>query len=431
MVELASRVTTRRRELYRWMILARELERACAARNPRWFPAEGEEAAIVGTFFGLRSDDVIAPHYRGPFIAYLMREAELDRLIGQVLGKVNGYSKGRATAFSGPVQLNVVPWVAADLGTSLGVATGAALNIAYRREGGESDDRVVVVSFGDGTANRGDFHEAVNLAAVGKLPIVYVCQNNQYAISLPLPSYLAGPGVAARAAGYGIPGVAVDGNDPLAVNDAVREAVARARRGEGPSLIEAQTYRLAGHWAEDAATYRSTEEVALWQARDPLARTRDALIGEGLSETDLAKIEREAADMVAASFARVSQLPDVGPAELGTDEVYRLVPSFPPSSSPTPNTQHPAPRRTFVEAVVAAIADEMRADDRVYLIGQDVGKFGGAMSGSKGLYDEFGPRRICEAPISESAMVGAAVGAAMRGQRPIVEISLASSCPLR
>src|SRR5205823_4638560 len=234
--------------------------------------AEGEEATIVGTFVGLRPTDVVAPHYRGPFVVYLMRGAELARLAAQALGKSTGYSRGRSVPFTGPVALNVVPWVAGDLGTSLSVATGAALSLKYRRERGEAVDDVVVLSFGDGTANRGDFHEALNLAAVWRLPIVFVCQNNGWAISLELMTYLAGPAISRRAEGYGIPGTHVDGNNPLEVNESVRQAIERARNGDGPSLIEARTYRLGGHWAEDAATYRSSDEVRAWRERDPLPR---------------------------------------------------------------------------------------------------------------------------------------------------------------
>jgi TPP-dependent pyruvate/acetoin dehydrogenase alpha subunit len=168
------------RELHRLMVLSRLIEQACGRLNPRWFPAEGEEAAIVGSFYGLRADDALAPHYRGPFIVYLMRGAELPRLIGQALGKEIGYARGRAVPFTGPADLSIVPWVAGDLGTSLGVATGAGLAFHY-----EGSDRVAVVSFGDGTVNRGDFHENVNLATCWKLPVVYVCQNNQWAISEP------------------------------------------------------------------------------------------------------------------------------------------------------------------------------------------------------------------------------------------------------
>src|SRR5687767_3946518 len=129
--------------LLRAMIVSRLLERTCCELNPRWFPAEGEEAAIVGSFFGPRSDAVLAAHYRGPFVAYYRRGAELGRLIGQALGKANGYARGRALGFTGPVELHIVPWVAGDLGTSLGVATGAALALQY-----EGADRVAVVTFG-------------------------------------------------------------------------------------------------------------------------------------------------------------------------------------------------------------------------------------------------------------------------------------------
>jgi TPP-dependent pyruvate/acetoin dehydrogenase alpha subunit len=308
--------------MYRWMVLCRELESECSRANPRWFPVEGEEAAIVGTFLCTRPDDIIAPHYRGPFVAYLMRGADLDRLIGQALGKANGYAKGRAVPFSGPVELGIVPWVAGDLGTSLSVATGAALTIRYRQEAGSPDDRVVVVSFGDGTANRGDFHEAVNLAAVWKLPIVFVCQNNQHAISLPWRTYIGGESIAARGSGYGMAGVLSDGNSPLEVYRAVQEAIDRARRREGPTIVEALTYRLTGHWAEDTGTYRDPKEVRAWFENDPIKRTRTELIEFGLSEASLDEIHAAERQRVAESFARVSELSDAGVSELGLDEVY-------------------------------------------------------------------------------------------------------------
>src|SRR5439155_12804437 len=164
------------RELHRWMVFRRVIEEEACRRKPRWFPARGE-AVIVGAFHGLRPDDVVAPHYRGPFAVYAMRGADPRRLAAQVLGRATGYALGRAVPFTGPLALNVVPWVAGDLGSSLGVATGAALALAYAGE-----DRVVVLSTGDGTTNRGDFHENLNLAAIWKLPIVFVVQNNQYSI---------------------------------------------------------------------------------------------------------------------------------------------------------------------------------------------------------------------------------------------------------
>jgi len=305
-------------ELLRLMVLSRILERACGELNPRWFPAEGEEATIVGTFYGLEPGDVIAAHYRGPFIAYSMRGAELSRLIGQALGKATGYAKGRAPAFTGPVDRHIIPWVAGDLGTSLGVATGAALGLQY-----DGSRRVVVCSFGEGTSNRGDFHEALNLAGIWKLPIVYVCQNNQYSISLHASQVLACRSVADRAAGYGMPGVSVDGNDVLAVHQAVQAAVARARAGEGPTLIEARTYRLGGHWAADPATYRPAAEVEAWRARDPIPRFERFLQDHGyLDAAGLAALWEEARREVAAAVAEAQAAPPAGKAELGLDEVF-------------------------------------------------------------------------------------------------------------
>ena len=302
-------------DLYRWMVVSRALDRALGAQNPRWFTAGGEEATVVGAFCDLRPDDAAAPHYRGPFVVYLMRGAEMWRLAGQVLKKGIGYNKGRSVPFNGPVELNVVPWVAGDLGTTLGVATGAAL--AFQDEG---SDRVCVCTFGDGTANRGDFHENVNLAACWRLSIVYVCQNNGWAISHAAETYLPAP-IVARAAGYGIPGVAVDGNDVEAVRAAVGEAVARARRGDGPTLIEARTWRADGHWAADQAAYRPAEPPP--EARDPIELFGARLLERG--EATAARLEEihAAADReVAAAVERANAAPDAGPAELGLEEVY-------------------------------------------------------------------------------------------------------------
>jgi TPP-dependent pyruvate/acetoin dehydrogenase alpha subunit len=297
------------------MTLSRELDEVLCAANPRWFPSAGEEATIVGAFCDLRPDDAIAAHYRDPLVIYMMRGAEMTRLVAQVLGKVGGYNKGRSVPFTGPVHLNIVPWVAGDLGTSIGVATGAAL--AFQQEG---SDRVCVCSFGDGTANRGDFHENLNLAASWRLPIVYVCQNNGWAISQPAADYLPAS-VASRATGYGMPGVEVDGNDLDAVRRAVLDATARAREGKGPSLIEARTWRARGHWAADPEDYRRSRPGT--PMPDPLARYGDRLIQRGeASAGDLERLRDAARATVASMLEAVKARPDTGEAELGLNEIH-------------------------------------------------------------------------------------------------------------
>ena len=297
------------------MVVCRELDRALCQANPRWFPIEGEEATVVGSFIDLRPDDAVAPHYRDPFVVYLMRGAEMWRLAAQVLGKAAGYNKGRSVPFNGPVELNVVPWVAGDLGTTVGTATGAAL--AFQQE---RSDRVCVCSFGDGTSNRGDVHEALNLAACWRLPIVYVCQNNGWAISQPAETYIAGS-IAARAGGYGIPGQCVDGNDVDAVRGVVASAVARARAGAGPTLIEARTWRWRGHWAGDEQRYRTAPPQT--DVEDPLDLYAYRLLERGLaSDADLAEIHSSVEAEVRAAMDRAADSADAGEAELGLEDVY-------------------------------------------------------------------------------------------------------------
>jgi acetoin:2,6-dichlorophenolindophenol oxidoreductase subunit alpha len=301
--------------LYRWLVVCRELDRALCEANPRWFPIEGEEASVVGSFVDLRPGDAAAPHYRDPFVVYLMRGAEMWRLAAQVLGKAAGYNKGRSVPFNGPLELGIVPWVAGDLGTTVGTATGAAL--AFQHAG---TDGVCVCTFGDGTANRGDVHEALNLAACWRLPIVYVCQNNGWAISQMDSSYLAGS-VAARAAGYGMPGALVDGNDVEAVRACVGQAIERARSGEGPSLIEARTWRWRGHWAGDAQEYRLGDSPD-W-VDDPLDLLGYRLLEDGrVCLEDLQRVHAEVELEVQTAMERARAAPDAGAGELGLEDVY-------------------------------------------------------------------------------------------------------------
>jgi pyruvate dehydrogenase E1 component alpha subunit len=301
-------------DLYRWLVVCRELDQTLCAENPRWFPIEGEEATVVGSFVDLGPDDVAAPHYRDPFVVYLMRGAEMWRLAAQVMGKPAGYNRGRSVPFTGPFEAGIVPWVAGDLGTSLGVATGAAL--AFQEE---NSARVCVCTFGDGTANRGDFHENLIVAASWRLSIVYVCQNNGWAISQAAASYLPAP-IVERAPGYGVPGVLVDGNDVEAVRTVVGAATARARGGAGPTLIEARTTRRRGHWAGDDQGYRA-EGIA--DDEDPIDLYGYRLLEHGkASVRDLEAVHDDVRHEVRVAVERARQAADAGSAELGLDQVY-------------------------------------------------------------------------------------------------------------
>jgi len=304
--------------MHRLMVLSRCLDEICCRESPHWFPSEGEEAVPVGAFYGLGPEDVCAPNYRGAPVVYLMRGVSLEQVWAGILGKRTGFVRGRHYGFTAPVQLRVLPFLAGDLGPLISQATGAAFAQKYR-----GSDAVTVVSFGDGTSNRGDFHEAVNLGAAWQLPVVYVIQNNQYAISMPIGRATAVKALVDRALGYGIRGVAVDGNDVLSVHAIVAEAVRRARAGRGPTLVEALTYRVRGHFAGDGAPYRPADEAEAWRERDPIRRLEEQLAQAGLLGPKDAQAVWATARAEVEEARRAAQAhPEIQPTDLGLDQLF-------------------------------------------------------------------------------------------------------------
>jgi len=246
----------------------------------------GQEAIIVGTCYGLRREDYICPLHRD-LGAFLMKGVEPRVMMSQMFAKTTGLSKGRDSALHSGVSELGIFGNTSMLGANLPVAAGLAYT--YQMEG---VDNVVVAYFGEGASNTGDFHEALNFAGVHQLPIVFVCENNQYAYSVPIEKSMAIDDVADRAHSYGFDGVAVNGNDVLAVYQSTQGALTRARSGDGPTLIECKTYRWHGHSEHDKAFYRSDEELAMWKSRDPIPtfttylRARHVLTDEKLHEVE-------------------------------------------------------------------------------------------------------------------------------------------------
>ena len=266
----------------------------------------GQEAVAVGAISTLREDDLITSTHRGHGHV-IAKGLRFDRMMAELYGRTTGYCKGKGGS------MHIADFSQGVLGANgivaagLPIATGAALSAQMRRSG-----QVVAAFFGDGATSQGAFHEAANLAAVWNLPIVYVCENNHYAVSTPVSRQMRIPSVAQRAAAYGFPGATVDGNDPLAVYEAARAAVERARSGGGPTLLECRTYRWMGHYIGDPATYRPAEEVAWWKERDPLTTFERRLIEMDLcSQEEIQRVhEQVRAELEAAvQFARQSPVP--------------------------------------------------------------------------------------------------------------------------
>ncbi len=304
--------------LYENLVKSRAIEEQLS-KLPAFHASIGEEAVVVGSFFGLRDDEYCAPHYRGAIMVAHMRGAELRRLMAGILGKATSYSRGRVRGdICLPFRHRTLGMFSGVLGNPLNIATGMAL--AARQEG---RGRAVVTSFGEGTSNIGAFHESVNLAACLSLPVVYVCQNNGYAMSTRTEYAFKGASVADRAAGYGIPGAEVDGNDVVAVFTAVQAALDRARAGHGPTLIDARTYRISGHYTGDSNSYQPPAEREAWLARDPVARLRARLLAQGvMGEARLNDIRDDAAAEVAAALAAAQADPDAGLEALGAGDIY-------------------------------------------------------------------------------------------------------------
>lgn len=267
----------------------------------------GEEAIAVGSASALQPDDIIAPTHRD-LGANLIKGITPKEYLAQYLAKRTGLTRGRdGNVHYGDIKRGVIGFISpmADL---LPVAAGVGLTFKLRRE-----RRVVAAFFGDGASSRGDFHEALNFAAVMKLPVVFICHNNQYAYSTPLERQMAIEHVADRAKAYGMPGVRVDGNDVLAVRSAVAEAAARAREGGGPTLVEGKTMRMRGHAEHDDASYVPNELLEEWRKRDPIDRFEAYLRDRGiLNDATASEIDDRLSRVIeeAVAFAESSPFPE-------------------------------------------------------------------------------------------------------------------------
>jgi TPP-dependent pyruvate/acetoin dehydrogenase alpha subunit len=274
----------------------------------------GQEAIIVGTCYGLRKEDYICPLHRD-LGSFLMKGVEARVMMSQMFAKTTGLSKGRDSALHSGVSELGIFGNTSMLGANLPVAAGLALT--YKME---ESDNVVIAYFGEGASNVGDFHEALNFAGVQQLPVIFICENNLYAYSVPIEKSMAIDDVAERAHGYGFDGVAINGNDVLAVYQATQGALARARSGGGPTLIECKTYRWHGHSEHDKAFYRSDEELAMWKSRDPIPTFTTYLRARKVLDD---KQEKEMNERVEATIDEAVEFamnaPDPDPADALTD----------------------------------------------------------------------------------------------------------------
>lgn len=406
-------------ELHRALLLPRLIEEKMLrllrqGQLSKWFSGIGQEAIAVGVTAALDKDDWILPMHRNLGV-FTTRGLDLGRLFRQLLGKDGGNTRGRDRTFHfGDLEHRIVGMIS-HLGAMLPVADGLALAAQLRGE-----RRVAAAFTGDGATSEGDFHEAVNLAAVWKLPVLFVVENNQYGLSTPLSEQYACHDLADRGLGYGIPGTIVDGNDLLAVHTAVTIAADRARSGAGPTLLEFKTFRMRGHEEASGTAYVPKELLAEWETKDPLARFEAHLQGLGVLTAQAAEAirveDRARIDALLDDALAASEPNSTAAAELR--DVYVVT----RSALEEPPEGAVGPELRYVDAIRDGLREALRGDPRVILLGQDIAEYGGVFKATEGLAAEFGKARVRNTPIIESGAVGAALGLALDGFRPMLEM---------
>ncbi|MBD3162991.1 MAG: dehydrogenase [Candidatus Eisenbacteria bacterium] len=425
------------------------------------YSCRGQEAIQVGACHVMHDGDYIFPIHRDLGV-FLLRGIPPRTLMAQILGKKDGLSGGRDSFLHSGDPARKVIGATSMLGATYPVATGVALAFKIRRQ-----PNLAIGLLGEGATSRGDFHEALNFAGIHKLPVLYVIENNMYAYSTPPRLQMPTKTVAERAEAYGMPGVRTNGNDLHRVLSVMEEAADRARRGEGPTLIECLTYRVHGHSEHDPAKYRSQQEWFEWAARDPIelyelylqkrdhdvpkvreeVRAKVGKIADDAIEYAQEAANPEGAEALEHIWSRSSRKPEEEKEAEELDIAVRLehgeyldarpglpvrtevpetiMPGVLPDRSEQDEADEGKDLSTYIEAIRRGLEEEMDRDENVILLGEDIGTLGGAFGATKGLIDTFGAERVIDTPISESLIVGASVGASIAGMRAVAEMQFA------
>jgi 2-oxoisovalerate dehydrogenase E1 component len=412
--------------LYRCMLLIRRCEEQLARAHQRGLihgachTYVGQEAIAAGVCAHLRGDDVVFSTHRGHGHA-LAKGVSPRQLFAELFGRSTGCSQGRGGSMHLFAPETGMMGTSGIVGPCILQAAGAGYSFTVLKT-----DQVAVAFFGDGAVNNGAFHEGLNMASIWKLPVLFVCENNQFATEVPF-SYSAGnPSVTSRGTSYGMPGIDLDGNDVFAVYRAAGEAIDRARSGGGPTLIECRTYRTRAH-AEGMGdySYRTRDDVEAWKARCPILRFKTAVEKELTDPpAQLDGIETEIDTIVDDAFQFAEQSPWPDPAT-ATRFVF-AEPSSPVVESLSSPSSKSAPREiSFMQATLDGLSEEMARDPSIFVLGEGIGVRGGNFKTTAGLYERYGPVRLRDTPISERGFVGLGCGAAMTGSRPVIDFMFA------
>ena len=382
----------------------------------KWFSGIGQEAISVGSMFALENEDVVFPMHRNLGV-FTSRKVDLERLFSQLLGKEGGFTKGRDRTFHfGAMEYNIIGMIS-HLAAMLPVANGFALSYKLKKE------KKVALSFiGEGATSEGDFHEAINLASVWNLPVIFLIENNGYGLSTPSSDQYNCKNLADRAKGYGIKGEIIDGNNVLEVYTVIKKYSDQLRVNPAPVIIEAKTFRVRGHEEASGIKYVPKKIINEWKKKDPILWYEKYLLDKKIiNNSDIKEFEENKNREITSIIDKVliKKVP-ISTVEKELNDVFSLS-SFKQIQPDFNSTEI----RRFVDAIKDGLFLKMKEDPSTIIMGQDIAEYGGVFKVTEGFIEEFGEDRVRNTPITESAVIGAALGMAMQGYKPIVEMQFA------
>ncbi len=396
-------------------------------RISKWFSGIGQEAIAVGATLALEKDEWIMPLHRNLGV-FTTRDMPLNKLIKQWQGAQEGYSKGRERSFHFGNKEHYICGMISHLGPQLAIADGVALAYKLRKE-----NKVALAFTGEGGTSEGDFHEALNVAAVWDLPVIFIIENNGYGLSTPVKEQYRCISLVDRAKGYGMDGVQIDGNNLLSVYDTVKGVREYCIKHQKPYLIECMTFRMRGHEEASGTKYVPQDLFRLWEQQDPVKNYERFLISSGvLKEMDVAEIRNDFKDKIESELASGFEINPVVPdTEEELEDVYSEVRRLMSdvrvidNSKLYSDTGLPTSDIRLIDAISQGLKQSMKQHPNLILMGQDIAEYGGAFKITEGFLQEFGKERVRNTPLCESAIVGAALGLSLEGYKTMMEMQFA------
>ncbi|MFA6087172.1 thiamine pyrophosphate-dependent enzyme [Mucilaginibacter sp.] len=384
-------------------------------RIGKWFSGIGQEAIAVGATMAMNADEYILPMHRNLGV-FTSRNIPIARLMGQWQGKASGFTNGRDRSFHFGTQEYKIIGMISHLGPQMALADGIALadKLSDRK-------KVTLVFTGEGATSEGDFHEALNIAAVWDLPVIFLIENNGYGLSTPVNEQYRCASLVDKAIGYGIEGRRIDGNNILEVYHTINELAKDLRQNPRPVLIECMTFRMRGHEEASGTKYVPQHLFDEWAKKDPLDCFEKFLLDEQVLRPEwIPELRNEITTLIDAEVEKVFKEPDIIPyAETEVSSMYRLY------NMPQYEVSDVLTSKRYIDAISDGLRQSMRKHSNLVIMGQDIAEYGGAFKITQGFIDEFGKERVRNTPICESGVIGAAMGLSINGYKAIVEMQFA------